>query len=74
MDKPLSTFGGMIPLFVQFVDLHVQSIILRNDSLYTSSLHYLSTILRPNVIYVVVTQDDQVQDNYHSTSTNCTRK
>ena len=60
LHRPLSSFGGLIPLFVQFVDMHVQAINLRNESLYTNALLHISSLLRPNVIYLAVSQDDQV--------------
>ena len=56
--KPLSFFNGFIPLFVQFVDIHVQSILTETDN-YTSTLQYLASILRDDVIYLAISQDDQ---------------
>jgi hypothetical protein len=62
-DKPLSHFRGLIPIFVQWVDIHVVSLnaTLKADS---SSLkisqqthgqipQILQRLLRPNVLYVI---------------------
>ena len=59
LQEPLSTFNGLVPLFVQFVDIHVQSIQMQNDSHYTNSLLYIAKLLRNDVIYLAVSQDDQ---------------
>jgi hypothetical protein len=68
-DKPLSYFRGLIPIFVQWVDIHVMSL---NDTLKadSSSLkisqqthgqipQIMQRLLRPDVLYVTVTQDAQ---------------
>lgn len=59
LHQPLSTFNGLIPLFVQFVDIHVLSIEMKNETYYTSSLLYVAELLRKDVIYLAVSQDDQ---------------
>ena len=53
LDKPLSYFNGFIPLFIQWID----SQILRKQ--YFNNIHdFLNKNLRPNVIYLAVSQGD----------------
>lgn len=65
VDKPLSSFGGFIPLFLQWTDIHVLSFtdcpnpggLDRNTQ---KTIHEtIMKMLRPSVLYVTVTQDDQ---------------
>ena len=71
--RPLHTFGGLIPLFVQWTDIHVHSFTPKNESDPSSSppmqhlprdafntLHAkVLRLLRPTVLYVALSQDDQ---------------
>jgi hypothetical protein len=64
--KPLSYFGGLIPIFVQFVDIHVHSFMRMgpiNNAAYKQLYHELGVdlkaLLRPNVLYMAVSQDDE---------------
>ena len=62
MKKPLSYFNGLIPLFVQFVDIHVESFANPiNESVpkHSQISRLIAPLLRENVLYVAVTQDDQ---------------
>ena len=52
-DFPLYKFNGFIPIFIQWID----SQILRGR-LFDNILMTLSTVLRPNVIYLAVSQGD----------------
>lgn len=52
-DLPLHKFNGLIPIFIQWID----SQILRGR-LFDNILMTLSTVLRPNVIYLAVSQGD----------------
>jgi len=62
IDRPLSYFRGMIPLFIQFVDIHMLD---RMNSTnvhvpkYKDLIQSLVKILRDDCIYVTVSQDDQ---------------
>ena len=58
LGRPLSFFNGMIPIFAQFLDMHVHAIRMKNDTYYTSALFNLASTLRKDVIYVAVSQDD----------------
>mmetsp|Transcript_2359 Transcript_2359/g.3629 ORF Transcript_2359/g.3629 Transcript_2359/m.3629 type:complete len:388 (-) Transcript_2359:16-1179(-) len=61
LSKPLSYFNGLVPLFVQFVDTHVNDFrtkIRPNPTLKETSAE-LASLLRDDLIYVVVSQDDQ---------------
>lgn len=78
LDRPLDTFAGMVPLFVQWTDIHVHSMpqpagaaaaapLLnasrpRDASLpvppYTTLFASIAKLLRPDVIYFAVSQDD----------------
>lgn len=53
MDKPLSYFGGMIPLFIQWIDTQI----LRGQH-FNHIADSLNDILRPGVIYLAVSQGD----------------
>jgi hypothetical protein len=59
--KPLSFFGGMFPLFVQWTDIHVNKFMGGNSSMpsYDNMPEAISKILRDDVIYVTVVQDDE---------------
>lgn len=64
MGKPLSYFNGMIPLFVQWVDIHAHIFLGReNRPLYSTLYEELHSefyqYLREDVIYVTVSQDDE---------------
>lgn len=67
MGKPLSFFGGMIPLFIQWTDIHVHEFISQNDpvldkyfkDLYEAMIQDFEKYMRLDVIYVTVCQDDQ---------------
>lgn len=61
IDKPLSYFNGMIPLFVQWTDIHVNAFAGRNQSLpiYSQMTNRISQLLRDDVIYFTVVQDDE---------------
>lgn len=64
--KNLSYFNGFIPLFIQWTDIHVADI-ERGESNYNKSViptmsdfqTRISGLLRPNVLYLAVSQDDQ---------------
>ena len=53
MHKPLSFFNGLIPLFVQWIDTDIAS---KQDFADLNAL--LTEILRPNVLYMAVSQGD----------------
>ena len=53
IDKPLSYFNGMIPLFIQWVDIMVAA----ND--FDKIVKLLREILRPDVLYLAVSQSDK---------------
>jgi len=63
--RPLHAFGGLIPIFAQWTDIHVHTLMndggmshLPNDTF--STLHkHVRAMLRPDVLYVAVSQDDQ---------------
>lgn len=65
--KPLDYFTGMIPLFIQWTDIHVHEFRTHENStidrhykrLYQSIITDLKNMLRPDVIYVTVCQDDE---------------
>jgi hypothetical protein len=64
MNKPLSYFQGMIPLFLQWVDIHAHIFLGKENrplyrSLYEGIPAELSALLRPDVLYVTVSQDDE---------------
>jgi hypothetical protein len=66
LNKPLSYFSGLIPIFVQHVDIHVHSFMrmptINNGwyrQLFASLAEDLKTLLRPNVLYIAVSQDDE---------------
>lgn len=50
-----SDFGGTVPLFVQWQELHVRSI---HSVLYARVLRDLQAVLRDDVLYVTVSQSD----------------
>ena len=67
MNFSIDYYQGMIPLFVQWTDIHVHAISADRDpslnvkckSLHENMLHELNQVLRPNVLYFTVVQDDQ---------------
>ena len=68
LDKPLSYFRGLIPLFVQWVDIHVVTFNETEKAHPTMSIPFnthatlpktIMDLLRPDVLYVAVNQDDQ---------------
>ena len=56
-NKTLSEFGGMVPIFVQWVDCFVSA---KYEASYTNvkMIAEISALLRPDVIYVTVSQGD----------------
>jgi hypothetical protein len=69
MDKDLSYFNGFIPLFIQWTDIHVgnfskhiykrkeyKNVFILNHQ---EMLKNISLLLRPDVLYLAVSQDDQ---------------
>ena len=58
--KPLSYFNGLIPLFIQWVDIQVNEFTTKNDSIprYESLMAHMHRILRSDVLYVTVSQSD----------------
>eukprot|EP01041_Mallomonas_annulata_P001111 gene1111-2158_t len=61
MDKPLSFFNGLIPLFIQWVDIHVNDFLHRKPEIppYSAIFTTLEGILRKDVLYIAVSQDDE---------------
>lgn len=62
VDKPLSYFGGLIPIFVQFVDIHILDRFNKTNEKvpkYNQVVKSLASLLRTDCIYVAVSQDDQ---------------
>lgn len=62
VDKPLSYFGGLIPIFVQFVDIHILDRFNKTNAKvpkYNQMVESLVSILRKDCIYLAVSQDDQ---------------
>lgn len=62
IDKPLSYFRGMIPIFVQFVDVHIVDRLNKshaNIPRYKQVVSTLLDVIRDDCIYVTVSQDDQ---------------
>ena len=68
VDKPLAYFRGLIPLFVQWVDIHVVTFNETEKAHPTMSIPFnthvtlpktIQGMLRPDVLYVAVNQDDQ---------------
>jgi hypothetical protein len=64
--RNLSYFNGFIPLFIQWTDLHVADINRKemryNDTvvpIYKEVLQRIASLLRPDVMYLTVSQDDQ---------------
>lgn len=51
--SPLHHFNGLIPLFVQWIDTQI----LRGRY-FTAILEKLNTLLRPNVLYIAISQGD----------------
>lgn len=62
MTKPFEYFNGLVPLFVQWVDIRTNQILNRRlpgIPLYDTLLRQLREVLRRDVIYLVVSQDDE---------------
>ena len=61
MKKPLSYFSGMIPIFIQWTDIHVNFFAGNNASVpaYGTLHENIVKLLRDDVIYVMITQDDE---------------
>ena len=61
IDKPLHFFNGLIPLFIQWVDIQVNEFTVKNSRVprYSSLIEHLRNILLPNVLYVTVSQSDK---------------
>lgn len=60
-NRPLESFNGLVPLFVQFVDIHVNDFRTKkrpNPTLKETAAELIS-LLRDDIMYVVVSQDDQ---------------
>lgn len=63
--KPLNYFSGLVPLFIRWTDIHVEDYREKNRkrenyiSVYDNLLPQLLRILRDDVIYVTVVQDDE---------------
>ena len=63
--KPLSSFNGLIPLFVQFVDIHANGFLGKGidhgyyKRLFESMGEEIADMLRKDVLYVTVSQDDE---------------
>lgn len=66
MGKPLEYFGGMVPLFIQWTDIHVYELATpvdrRNKSipLYNGGKMFadIARLLRKDIVYAAVSQDD----------------
>jgi hypothetical protein len=59
MGRPLSYFNGLIPLFIQFVDIHVASFqnpINESIPKHANVPQLIAALLRPNVLYLAVSQ------------------
>lgn len=61
IQKPLDYFHGMVPLFVQFVDMHVNDFRtkVRPNPTFKEATNELIGLLRDDIVYVTVSQDDQ---------------
>lgn len=62
IDKPLDYFHGIIPLFVQWVDIRVNELFSVNAPgvpSYKSLVQHMSNILRNDCLYITVSQDDE---------------
>jgi len=61
INSSLSTFGGLIPLFVQWTDIHVNHFETKNASIprFVDLPDNIAKLLRDDVIYFTVSQDDQ---------------
>lgn len=62
-DKPLEEFGGLVPVFVQWVDLFVASANADGKQpvgfgTYAETFARITKLLRPDVLYVTVSQCD----------------
>jgi len=53
-DQPLDAFGGLVPIFVQWVDLFV-----RHPTSYRDEVERVLAMLRADVLYVTVSQSDE---------------
>ena len=64
IDRDLSSFNGFIPLFVSWTDIHVHQMEdehKRNKTIPTKdeTMKQMIDMLRPDVLYLTVSQDDQ---------------
>jgi hypothetical protein len=62
INQPLSYFNGFIPLFIQWTDIHCLDFEPKKSKaipLFKDLNSLLKQILRPDVLYLLVTQDDQ---------------
>lgn len=62
LNKPLSYFNGLIPLFIQWTDIHVHYFSgIKNSSipLHTDMPKLVSSFLRKDVLYFALHQDDE---------------
>mmetsp|Transcript_8300 Transcript_8300/g.8458 ORF Transcript_8300/g.8458 Transcript_8300/m.8458 type:complete len:372 (+) Transcript_8300:148-1263(+) len=62
LPEPLSYFHGLFPLFIQWVDIHVNSITRNHNSQIPSMSNLMNEMehsLRSDVIYFTVSQDDE---------------
>ena len=67
INKPLEYFNGLIPLFIQFVDIHsfeFNNNISNVTYTFRNLSDYLISILRDDCIYIVVSQDDEGLSEY----------
>ncbi len=73
-NRKLSYFNGLIPIFVQWVDIHAHIFLGRHNRTYYNELYdglasTFSSLLRPDVLYVTVSQDDEGISNRYNTGT-----
>ena len=56
MRQPLSYFNGLVPLFVQFVDIHVNDFRtkVRPNPTLKSTAEELTALLRDDILYVAI--------------------
>eukprot|EP01041_Mallomonas_annulata_P000156 gene156-260_t len=58
--KPFEYFNGFTPLFIQWVDIHVDEMMSKKPSIRVKNMfRKLTNILRPNTMYIAVSQDDE---------------
>lgn len=62
INKPFEYFNGLVPLFIQWVDIRTNQILnhhIPGIPSYDSVVRQLIEILRKDIIYLVVSQDDE---------------